>query len=79
MYLALTADPEIPVPPHHYGGIERIVDMLARGLIARGHEVTLFAHSTAAAPRHLVPWPGRSSMSRRHRPQCRNIGAFRGA
>lgn len=28
--IALTADPELPVPPRLYGGIERIVDMLAR-------------------------------------------------
>ena len=30
-------------PPTGYGGIERIVDMLVRGLRLRGHEVTLFA------------------------------------
>ena len=28
MRIAVTADPEIPVPPVLYGGIERIVDML---------------------------------------------------
>jgi len=61
--IALTADPEIPVPPLHYGGIERIVDMLARGLIARGHDVTLFAHPASPAPCRLVPWPGGSSHS----------------
>jgi glycosyltransferase involved in cell wall biosynthesis len=33
----------IPVPPQKYGGIERIVAMLCDGLVARGHEVTLFA------------------------------------
>lgn len=42
--IALTADPELPVPPRLYGGIERIVDMLGRELTAHGHEVTLFAH-----------------------------------
>ncbi len=61
--IALTADPELPVPPLHYGGIERIVDMLARGLVARGHQVTLFAHSDSATAGSLVPWPGRSSRS----------------
>ena len=30
MRISLTADPELPVPPRLYGGIERIVDMLAR-------------------------------------------------
>jgi glycosyltransferase involved in cell wall biosynthesis len=64
MRVALTVDPEIPVPPEGYGGIERIVDMLARGLAERGYDVTLFAHPESAPPGQLVPWPGRSSRSR---------------
>jgi glycosyltransferase involved in cell wall biosynthesis len=64
MKIALSADPEIPVPPRLYGGIERIVDMLARGLVARGHDVTLFAHPDSATVGRLVPWPGRASQSR---------------
>lgn len=63
MRIALTADPELPVPPKHYGGIERIVDMLARGLVSRGHELTLFAHPDSASAGRLVPWPGSSSLS----------------
>jgi glycosyltransferase involved in cell wall biosynthesis len=63
MRIALTADPELPVPPKHYGGIERIVDMLARGLVARGHDVTLFAHPDSASAGRLVPWLGASSLS----------------
>jgi glycosyltransferase involved in cell wall biosynthesis len=62
--IALTADPEIPVPPNLYGGIERIVDMLARGLVSRGHEVTVFAHPDSATAGSFVPWQGRSSRSR---------------
>jgi len=61
--IALTADPELPVPPKHYGGIERIVDMLAHGLVARGHDVTLFAHPESSSAGRLVPWPGASSLS----------------
>jgi glycosyltransferase involved in cell wall biosynthesis len=61
--IALTADPELPVPPVHYGGIERIADMLARGLVAHGHEVTVFAHSDSATAGRLIPWPGRASRS----------------
>ena len=61
MKIALTADPELPVPPELYGGIERIVDMLARGLAGRGHEVTLFAHRDSQSAGRLVPWPGRRS------------------
>jgi glycosyltransferase involved in cell wall biosynthesis len=61
--VALTADPEIPVPPHFYGGIERIVDMLATGLEARGHAVTVFAHRDSATAGRLVAWPGSTSRS----------------
>lgn len=62
--IALTADPELPVPPRLYGGIERIIDMLAKGLVARGHDVTLFAHPDSASAGALKPWPGRVSQSR---------------
>ncbi len=61
--ILITADPEIPVPPHHYGGIERIVDMLIRGLIAQGHDVFLLAHRASTTPAHLVPYRGQRSGS----------------
>jgi glycosyltransferase involved in cell wall biosynthesis len=32
-----------PVPPEGYGGIERVVHLLTEGLVADGHDVTLFA------------------------------------
>jgi glycosyltransferase involved in cell wall biosynthesis len=64
MRIALTADPELPVPPKLYGGIERIIDLLARELGRRGHEVALFAHPDSATAAELIPWPGRSSRSR---------------
>jgi glycosyltransferase involved in cell wall biosynthesis len=56
MRIALTADPELPVPPIHYGGIERIVHLLAEGLVARGHEVTLIAHPDSNTSAKLVPY-----------------------
>lgn len=31
--------------PANYGGVETVVDVLARGLVARGHEVTVFCRS----------------------------------
>jgi glycosyltransferase involved in cell wall biosynthesis len=64
MRIAVTADPEITVPPVLYGGIERIVDMLVRSLVDRGHDVTLFAHQASTVPCQLVPWTGASSLSR---------------
>ena len=62
--IALTADPELPVPPQLYGGIERIIDLLAQGLVARGHAVTLFAHPDSRTAARLVPWPGAASQSK---------------
>jgi glycosyltransferase involved in cell wall biosynthesis len=62
--IALTADPELPVPPRLYGGIERIIDLLAHGLTSRGHEVTLFAHRDSQTAGQLSPWPGGASQSR---------------
>ncbi|HEY7025655.1 MAG TPA: glycosyltransferase family 4 protein [Candidatus Limnocylindrales bacterium] len=43
MRIALVAPPLLPVPPVRYGGVERIVGVLAQGLVERGHDVTLFA------------------------------------
>jgi glycosyltransferase involved in cell wall biosynthesis len=60
MKIALTADPELPVPPHLYGGIERIVDMLVCGLVEHGHEVTLFAHPDSHVPCRLIRYGGSS-------------------
>lgn len=56
MRIALTVDPYIPVPPIHYGGIERIVDLLIRGLTERGHDITLFAHPGSTTACHLRPY-----------------------
>lgn len=59
--IALIADPELPVPPLLYGGIERIIDMLIDGYVNLGHEVTLFAHSDSITKARLHPYAGKSS------------------
>ena len=56
--ILVTVDPEIPVPPTHYGGIERIVDLLVRGLVSRGHEVTLLANAASRVPCKIRAFPG---------------------
>lgn len=59
MRILLTADPELPVPPKLYGGIERIVDGLAAELQARNHAVGLVAHpDSSCAVGRLFPWRG---------------------
>ena len=62
MRILLTADPELPVPPPLYGGIERIVDALVSQLRARGHVVGLLAHRDSTSPAtNRYAWPGRRS------------------
>ncbi|HEY6804118.1 MAG TPA: glycosyltransferase family 4 protein [Pyrinomonadaceae bacterium] len=56
MRIAITADPDLPVPPKHYGGIERIIDTLVIGLMANGHDVTLFANAESTTPCRLEPY-----------------------
>jgi glycosyltransferase involved in cell wall biosynthesis len=73
--ILLTADPELPVPPRTYGGIERIVDELVRGLARRGHEVGLVAHADSTAPTaRFYPWPG--LVSQRHWDTLKNTWAL---
>lgn len=58
----MTADPELPVPPVLYGGIERIVAMLVEGLVEKGFEVGLVAHAESTVHAHrFFAWPGRKS------------------
>jgi glycosyltransferase involved in cell wall biosynthesis len=63
MRIAVVSTPFLPTPPRDYGGTELVVSDLVEGLVARGHEVTLFATGdsrTAAELRSLFPkakWP----------------------
>lgn len=43
MRVLVIVDPQIPVPPVHYGGTERIAALVCSGLAARGHIVDLIA------------------------------------
>ncbi|MET3172814.1 UNVERIFIED_ORG: glycosyltransferase involved in cell wall biosynthesis [Arthrobacter sp. UYCu721] len=55
MRIGMIAPPWIPVPPPAYGGIEAIVDSLARGLTAAGHEVLLAAAAGSTCPVPQLP------------------------
>ncbi|WP_240186731.1 glycosyltransferase family 4 protein [Pedobacter namyangjuensis] len=57
MKIAIIADPFIPVPPENYGGIERIIDFLVRGLIAKGHQVLLVANEDSNIDVPLLKFP----------------------
>jgi len=56
--LAQVAPLWTPIPPATYGGIELLLALLCDGLVARGHDVTLFASGdcrTAAKLRAVIP------------------------
>jgi glycosyltransferase involved in cell wall biosynthesis len=48
------------VPPQLYGGTERVVSTLTEELVARGHDVTLFASGDSITAARLVPSAERS-------------------
>ncbi|RYG36105.1 MAG: glycosyltransferase family 4 protein [Chitinophagaceae bacterium] len=64
MKILMTVDPEIPVPPKSYGGIERIVEMLIQQFLQKGHEVTLCANPASKVPCRLVGWSGGISQNK---------------
>lgn len=64
MRILLTADPELPVPPKLYGGIERIIDTLVTGLRSRGHTIGLVANPASTVfVDQFFPWIGQRSQS----------------
>ena len=52
--IALVAPPLLSIPPVRYGGVERIVAVLADALHRRGQEVTLFAPGDSVFAGNLV-------------------------
>ena len=50
MRIMLIAPPWLPVPPPAYGGTESVVDRLARGFVAAGHEVMLCTTGDSTCP-----------------------------
>jgi glycosyltransferase involved in cell wall biosynthesis len=62
--IGLIAPPVAPIPPEGYAGTERIIAVLAEGLHARGHDVTVFASGDSDVPCELVPVMDRSAWAR---------------
>lgn len=52
------------MPPAHYGGIERVVADLARGLYQRGHQITLWAAPGSQTPGEVEPFGCEGEWSR---------------
>lgn len=50
MRIGIIAPPWVPIPPPAYGGTELVVANLARGLVARGHDVTVFTLGESTIP-----------------------------
>lgn len=67
MRIGIVAPPYLTVPPQRYGGIELVVAHLADGLVARGHDVTLFASGGSATDANLISpiadAPGETALS----------------
>jgi glycosyltransferase involved in cell wall biosynthesis len=54
--IAVLAPPWFPVPPQRYGGTEAVVKLLVEGLVAEGHDVTLFASGDSETGANLVSY-----------------------
>jgi glycosyltransferase involved in cell wall biosynthesis len=52
--VAVLAPPWFAVPPQRYGGTEAVVSLLVDGLVADGHDVTLYASGDSQTPARLV-------------------------
>jgi glycosyltransferase involved in cell wall biosynthesis len=62
MRILLTSDPELPVPPPLYGGVQRLVNSILKVLKDKGHTIGLVAHPDSTSPAdYFLPWPGLES------------------
>ncbi len=53
MRILQIAPPWIPIPPPGYGGTELVIYNICKGLVANGHDVTLFATKNSQSPNEL--------------------------
>jgi glycosyltransferase involved in cell wall biosynthesis len=76
MHIAQVAPLAEPVPPKLYGGTERVVSWLTEELVARGHDVTLFASGDSTTGATLVPVIPRATRLGRPRPDVTAAAAL---
>lgn len=55
MRIAIIASPYLPIPPTKYGGTERVIDFVIKGLQELDHEVILFASGDSQVTCELIP------------------------
>ncbi|MCX6239083.1 MAG: glycosyltransferase [Bacteroidia bacterium] len=62
MKILITVDPELPIPPILYGGVERIVNGLIKEFTLSGNEILLIANKNSKKGSYkLIKWPVSSS------------------
>lgn len=55
MRILIVAESYVPIPPTKYGGTERIIYYQIKGLMERGHDVTLLGPGDSKVPCRLIP------------------------
>jgi glycosyltransferase involved in cell wall biosynthesis len=55
MRIAIVAEGFVPIPPKKYGGTERVIYYLIKGLLEKGHEVKLLAPGDSEVDCELIP------------------------
>jgi glycosyltransferase involved in cell wall biosynthesis len=55
MKVAIVSSPYVPVPPLKYGGTERVIHYLIKGLLELGHEPILLGTGDSKVPCRLIP------------------------
>lgn len=60
MRIAITAAPHFPVPPKAYGGTERVIYYLIKGLLELGHEPILLGTDDSKVDCELIPTVSKS-------------------
>ena len=66
MRIAIISPPWVPVPPAGYGGTERVIDDLCRGLVADGHEVLLYATGDSMTSGVELAWTFETARGTEH-------------
>jgi glycosyltransferase involved in cell wall biosynthesis len=79
MRIAQIAPMQVSVPPHDYGGTERVIATLVDALVDLGHDVTLFASgdSRTRAQRLVAPIPAALNFNPTHDAVAEHVALLR--